>query len=1157
MTKSNIGVDQDSQDPQVRLQLAKSINLKLASMGLPMGEHIDNTSLEAARQLLESFQEKDQMLGKALCPVDTRIQNFLDDYFAGTGEEVPHLPTNTFVLDRYGLARELSLPGNGKEFHREDLHSYRVKQGVLHNPKSDRRTTKGVFHVAEGGLPVPPDKKAVPKIAFQRILRAALEDAPEDLMELPYTSEQEEQARCFVSLLLRPLVCPKVEGVLKEKKMEIRFFAPGNLVSNLDFVESIFSNGGDPYLPANDSALDPEHWTGHTGCVILAPHISNLKKKDLGLPHISKATERQIAEDMAWEKENELYNSGGAFKITCRDDRGTIVTIISDNYFGYCKKEVKTQIGYSANLFGLTEEEHAGGALAFPSYNLGAYFLPDSNLKARKGHNFKNVIKCLGDAVEVKPEGYGVDKNYPAIHYIPENASISLDDLRCSWIKDGKGQYLKVLPNRIFVHPTGYKIRLEKHPQSTNWRLIGTTAEGTLVHKPCTVSGGGKSEISKSLYDAIIYGPVFVGNFQGDMNQVESIIARDYSDRYSPEHKASVGLEEDYDSRPILDPKRSLGSVIKLLNPSSENTDEFNTWLESIPNHIKALVFLVKRFYKREWGDQWRRHFSVDIVNGEPGHQLKFGENKVWGSYLRVGLQPDGTWWTCKLRQDMMPAEKIQWEDDITASVVVPSWPIEEGLSDEYKNPSVKIVENCEGRFFQRPDEAKVRGFDKQAEADLATPGVFISNFEPLTKERAISFVEDAVHFNLWTEPMKKLIREVASEEGDQLFVSSAHARIVDGSPTKNVRYLQTRPDLLNNQSKYLALVGMRLYRQIEAKNPLYTPVNAVMPGRRNNPADRQAGIRPLAVYNPIHFQELPELFMDFTCSLTGKSPSTTGAGSEGALTKGPFNALVATADLNNALLSFILTGYNGFSTAAGYIGTEHPVEHDVSLLVPELWSRLSEAERDPRFLIENGYLEKIEDFDYEGERVLASRLGYRITSDFVNAFLGRLFEAPNVAFGETILRPEVQSKEDFVDGVKNICEAQAKVGKAYLKDGSDASAIPPLRAILHIMATGSYEGKGMGDPEVRKLFDRDYVINSDWYKERLRIKQERDVRGAEDKISYLENFIANPKREQTCQRLQLREKLSRIKEELNYFRSEKYLEHLVGTIGADPLFRG
>jgi len=31
--------------------------------------------------------------------------------------------------------------------------------------------------------------------------------------------------------------------------MELRFFVPGSLVSNLDFVEAIFANGGDPLLP--------------------------------------------------------------------------------------------------------------------------------------------------------------------------------------------------------------------------------------------------------------------------------------------------------------------------------------------------------------------------------------------------------------------------------------------------------------------------------------------------------------------------------------------------------------------------------------------------------------------------------------------------------------------------------------------------------------------------------------------------------------------------------------------------------------------------------------------------------------------------------------------------------------------------------------------
>ena len=115
----------------------------------------------------------------------------------------------------------------------------------------------------------------------------------------------------FVSLLLRPLVCPAT-GTDPQKTMEIRFFVPGSLVSNLDFVESIFGNGGDPYLPENDAALDVMHWTGHTGCVVLAPHLVGMKKKDLGLPHVSEATERQRRDGMCWENEDEPYNSGSA-----------------------------------------------------------------------------------------------------------------------------------------------------------------------------------------------------------------------------------------------------------------------------------------------------------------------------------------------------------------------------------------------------------------------------------------------------------------------------------------------------------------------------------------------------------------------------------------------------------------------------------------------------------------------------------------------------------------------------------------------------------------------------------------------------------------------------------------------------------------------------
>ena len=240
-------------------------------------------------------------------------------------------------------------------------------------------------------------------------------------------------------------------------------------------------------------------------------------------------------------------------------------------------------------------------------------------------------------------------------------------------------------------------------------------------------------------------------------------------------------------------------------------------------------------------------------------------------------------------------------------------------------------------------------------------------------------------------------------------------------------------------------------------------------------------------MYNPIHYQKLPQLFMDFICSLTGKSPSTTGFGSEGALTKGPFNALLPAVDVNNALVSAILTGYSGFTTAAGYIGPNYRVDHDNSMLVPEVWCRMRVAERDPNFLIDNDLLEKIEDFEFNGQKILASRLGYRITELFVDRFLGRIFEMPSTVFTEEILRPETQNVAMFAAGIQAITEAQRSVALNYFKDGSIDAACPPLKALLHIMAYGEYEGMHESDPCILKMFTRESLLASDWYRERLR----------------------------------------------------------------------
>lgn len=61
-------------------------------------------------------------------------------------------------------------------------------------------------------------------------------------------------------------------------------------------------------------------------------------KKEVGLPHQEEATERQRRDGMCWSDPQELYNDGNAFKLTARDASGVIVTLISDNYFGYCKR---------------------------------------------------------------------------------------------------------------------------------------------------------------------------------------------------------------------------------------------------------------------------------------------------------------------------------------------------------------------------------------------------------------------------------------------------------------------------------------------------------------------------------------------------------------------------------------------------------------------------------------------------------------------------------------------------------------------------------------------------------------------------------------------------------------------------------------------------
>ena len=119
-------------------------------------------------------------------------------------------------------------------------------------------------------------------------------------------------------------------------------------------------------------------------------------------------------------------------------------------------------------------------------------------------------------------------------------------------------------------------------------------------------------------------------------------------------------------------------------------------------------------------------------------------------------------------------------------------------------------------------------------------------------------------------------------------------------------------------------------------------------------------------------------------------------------------------------------------------------MDHDISLLIAEVWSRMTPAERKPKALIDSGHFEKCVDRKIGNKKVLASRLGYRMTEGFVHTFFGRVFNYPHAVFTPEMLRPELQDLEVFADGVDNIVGTHQRVAQSYFNDGS--VELPALR---------------------------------------------------------------------------------------------------------------
>jgi hypothetical protein len=662
------------------------------------------------------------------------------------------------------------------------------------------------------------------------------------------------------------------------------------------------------------------------------------------------------------------------------------------------------------------------------------------------------------------------------------------------------------------------------------------------------VSGGGKSEISKSLADAFVFGNAYAADFAADVQRVQELLDADYSDRFLD------GDRNGKDRRPILSPERSLGSVIKLLTPRSEYTAEYNSFLRSIPAHVKELLFTVKRYYKPEWGTDWRSHFSVGIMNGRPGNAVRLEGEKILVNQLRVGVLPDNSWRLFSLRPDFSPAIKVQTEDDITASTVCsPFEKAPAGFGNQGGLPR-KYVMNCEQLLFQRPDDAIHRGYDKQAERDLSKEGTFISNFEPLTHAEARDLMTNAQAFSEYTKPMQDLIRKVAAMGDDESLRDSGSPPIsslggrkafeesaLSADPAR--RRQPERPPRQIWHRSWCA--SCRVRPSHRCRSMWWPPDDATTEGTGCAAAER---------LQPLHYMELPELFMEFISSMTGKSPSTTGAGSEGAVTKGPFNALAPIVDLNNNFLAYALTGYDGWLSSAGYIGPKVRVDHDISMLVPELFSRMWPDERRASNLIADGYLEKLEDFEFDGRRC-CPRLGYRMNERFATTYFGRIFLHPDVVFTDDMLRPEQQDLATFAESMDVIVTHPSAVAQAYFNDAASSWLCRRCAACWRSWPRARPRRLDAGQPRVPRAVHPRVRARQRLYAARLDVKQAADVAHQQLGLDRLREFSAAPENEQVSQRLHLQDRIADAETDLAALIEAGYRESLVGTIGRQEKF--
>ena len=518
-------------------ELDRYITLKLTALGLkaPLATS-DPAFLRIAGPLLRNIHQKDQLLAHRLCPVDARIQPYLDTHLAGVCPGgVPRLPSRTFAVDVTGLSRELSFPPGRRAF------SLAICGVLPRRPRRAAQPAKRPPH-HPGHLPHRRGRpagsrrqdRACPSSAFARAAgrraRSARRCAGAALHGRSGRAGRAASSRCCCG---RWSVPPP--ATTRKRPWRSASSRPAAWSAIWISSKRIFGN-------ARRSLSAGER--RRAGCRCTGPATpaasswrrisSGCARRISGLPHFDDATERQRRDGMCWrERRRTLQRRPRLQDLTCRDHRGVMVTIIADNYYGYCKKEVKTQISYAANLFGLCEEEHAGGAIAFPAYVLGQEFYAGRTVAYQDRHVSTRPCVCSAAWWNSSPRA-------------TRSTALSRHLLCSRKRRLQRARRLRALAARrtgrissrcaratIYVLPVGLPHPAGKaawrHRLATGWVASPRHALPQALH------GFRRRQVAKfrnRIANIVLKGPVFVSDYHRDMDEVAEILTRDFSAIY-------------------------------------------------------------------------------------------------------------------------------------------------------------------------------------------------------------------------------------------------------------------------------------------------------------------------------------------------------------------------------------------------------------------------------------------------------------------------------------------------------------------------------------------------------------------------------------------------------------------------------------------------